>query len=79
MSTFNTVDDKTLVQSAVDYILKRRQFFPHRSIARTEIIAVLFDRHAMFTKRVTREFMNTVAQAVGGTYTVKHGDSRIKW
>jgi hypothetical protein len=80
MSTFNTVDNKTLFDTLYDLIQRRMQAYPSvRTITRKDLNIVAFDRLGVHSTQLTRAIMDALAQAVGGTYTVKHGDSRIKW
>jgi hypothetical protein len=76
---YGTVEYNTLLDAAVDFINKRTKAYPTvKSVKRTDICAVLFDRFGFFTKTLTNGLMQDIASRVGGWYKVcTAGRSRI--
>jgi hypothetical protein len=76
---YGTVEYNTLLDTAVHFIKKRAKAYPTvKSVKRTDICAVLFDRYDFFTKTLTNGLMQDIAQKVGGEYKVSTGGrSRI--
>ena len=76
---YGTVDYNTLVDTAVHFIKKRVKAYPTvKSVKRSDICAVLFDRYGFFTKSLTNSMMQDIARRVLGEYKVSTGGrSRI--
>lgn len=70
---FASVSTETIVSTAVDYIQKRAQFHPHKSIKRNALYEVLFDRLHVIGTALTVEAMQEIAEKTGGIYIAGFG------
>lgn len=74
---YGAVSIDTLVDTAVHYILKRKRVYSCKSVPRSDLVAVMFDRFEFFTGSLTNEVMQKIAAKVGGEYVESRGRYRI--